>query len=55
MQIVNFRGHLTSTLWPSSISGNCDKFQEIYLGVVETLSVALGVHYLQTLCGLEQG
>ena len=27
--IVNFSKHLTSILWPSSISGNCDKFQEI--------------------------
>ena len=30
MQSVNFCGHLTGTLWLSSISGNCDKFQEIY-------------------------
>ena len=29
MQIVKFRGHLISALWPSSVSGNCDKFQEI--------------------------
>ena len=28
-QIVNFRAHVTCTLGPSSISGNCDKFQEI--------------------------
>ena len=45
VQIVNFCGHLTSTLWPSSVSGNWDKFrkfqssfQEIYFWVVETLS-----------------
>ena len=29
VQIVNFRAHVTRTLGPSSISGNCDKFQEI--------------------------
>ena len=29
VQIVNFRRHLTGTLWPSSISGNYDKFEEI--------------------------
>ena len=34
---MNFHGHLTSALWPSSVSGNCDKFQEIYFWVVETL------------------
>ena len=29
VQILNFCGHLTSKLWPSSVSGNWDKFREI--------------------------
>ena len=29
VQIVSFCGHLTSKLWPSSVSGNWDKFREI--------------------------
>ena len=29
VKILNFPGHVISTLWPSSFSGNCDKFQEI--------------------------
>ena len=29
VQIVNFCIHLIHTLWPSSVSGKCDKFQEI--------------------------
>ena len=56
VQIVNFRGHLTSTLWPSSISGNCDKFQEIFEFIPGNVFLSCGntenvYHYnLHSLC-----
>ena len=42
VQIVNFRGHLTSTLWLSSIPGNCDKFQEISKFIPGNLFLSCG-------------
>ena len=42
VQIVNFRGHLTSALGPSSVSGNCNKFQEILEFIPGNLFLSCG-------------
>ena len=49
MQIVNYHGHLTSALWPSSVSGNCNKFQEILEFIPGNVFLSCGNSALDTI------